>query len=96
MRRKETQRISDVLKIAVKQSVYEQKLRETQIISNWEMLLGEGIAKSTSNIYIKNKTLFVHIDSPVIRHELFMMRSKILDALNKSVGSQVIFNILFR
>lgn len=96
MRRKETQRISDVLKIAVKQSVYEQKLRETQIISNWEMLLGEGIAKSTSNIYIKNKTLFVHIDSPVIRHELFMMRSKILEALNKSVGSQVIFNILFR
>lgn len=96
MRRKETQKISDILKTVVKESVYEQKLRETRLISNWENLLGAGIAKSTSNLFIANRTLFVHIESPVVRHELFMMRTKIQDALNNSVGSKIIDNIIFR
>lgn len=96
MRRKETQKISDILKLALKESVYEQKLRETRLISNWSKLLGPGIASSTSRLYILNKTLFVHIESPVIRHELFMMRTKIKVALNKSVNGTVIENIIFR
>lgn len=96
MRRKETQRISDILKTVVKESVYEKKLRETRLISNWEKLLGPGIAKSTSNLYILNKTLFVHVESTVVRHELFMMRTKIKEALNNSVGTKTIENIIFR
>ncbi|MCF8361875.1 MAG: DUF721 domain-containing protein, partial [Prolixibacteraceae bacterium] len=53
-------------------------------------------ARSTSSIYVRNKTLFVHIESPVIRHELFMMRSRILASLNESVGGVVIHNIIFK
>lgn len=96
MRRKETQKISDVLKQVMKESTYEQKIRETQVISNWSKVLGSGIANSTSKIYILNKTMFVHIESPVMRHELFMMRTKIQDALNDSIGVKVIENIIFR
>lgn len=95
MRRKETQKISDVLKVAIKQSVYEHKLLETRIIENWSKLLGPGIGQATSQIYIRNKTLIVHIDSSVIKHELFMMRTRILQALNESVKSEVINNIHF-
>ncbi len=95
MRRKETQKISDILKDVVKKSSYEQKIFETRLVSNWTNVLGPGIARSTSEIYIKNKTLFVKIESPVVRHELFMMRSRILAALNESVGQQVISNIHF-
>ncbi|MGF7139498.1 DciA family protein [Roseimarinus sediminis] len=96
MRRKETQNISDILKQVVKESSYEKKLRETKLIANWEKVLGKGIAQSTSRIYILNKTLFVHISSPVVRHELFMMRTRIQEALNESVGSKIIENIIFR
>jgi predicted nucleic acid-binding Zn ribbon protein len=95
MRRKETQKISDILKDFVKRPVYEQKIQETMLVSNWGKVLGPGIARSTSELYIKNKTLFVRIESPVVRHELFMMRSRIIEALNKSVGSNVIGNIHF-
>lgn len=95
MRRKETQRISDVLKIAIKESVFEHKLTETRLIENWGKILGNGIAQSTSKIYVRNKTLIVHIDSPVVRHELFMMRSKIIEALNNSVNAPLIDNIHF-
>jgi predicted nucleic acid-binding Zn ribbon protein len=96
MRRRETQKISDILKQAVNESAYDRKLKETRLIENWEKVLGPGVARSTSSIYIRNKTLFVHIESPVIRHELFMMRSRILASLNESVGGVVIHNILFK
>lgn len=96
MRRKETQKISDVLKLVVKESAYEKKILETQLIGNWVKVLGPGISSSTSNLYILNRTLFVHIESAVMRHELFMMRTKIKNALNDSVGVNVIENIIFR
>lgn len=96
MRRKETQRISDLLKQFQKESAYEQKLVENRLIGNWEKVLGSGIANATGKIYISNRTLFVHVNSSVMRHELLMIRSQIQDALNKSVGSEVIDNIIFR
>ncbi|MDA3878874.1 MAG: DUF721 domain-containing protein [Prolixibacteraceae bacterium] len=96
MRRRETQKISDILKQVVNNSAYEQKLLETKLINNWGEVLGAGVANSTSSIFIRNKTLFVHIESPVVRHELFMMRSRILASLNESVGSTVIHNIIFK
>lgn len=96
MRRKNTQNISEILKQVTREANIDQKLGETQIIENWNKLLGPGVANSTQKLYIINKTLFVHIDSSVVRHELFMMRSQILEALNKSVGFKAIENILFR
>lgn len=96
MRRKETQRISDILKQFTKESAYEQKLIENRLVNNWGKVLGSGIANATRNIYISNRTLFVSIDSSVMRHELLMIRSQIQEALNKSVGAQVIDNIIFR
>jgi predicted nucleic acid-binding Zn ribbon protein len=96
MRRNETRNISDLLNDFKKESQYSNKLAETQLIGNWSKLLGPVVEKGTRNLYISNRTLFVFIDSSVMRHELFMIRSQILAALNKSVGTKVIDNIIFR
>jgi predicted nucleic acid-binding Zn ribbon protein len=96
MRRKETQKISEILNEFRQNSPLNQKLLETQVVANWNTLLGPVIASSTRNIYFSNRVLYVFIDSSVMRHELFMMRSQIQDALNKSVGSKVVDNIVFR
>lgn len=96
MRRKETQKISDLLKQFTRESAYEQKILENRLISNWAKVLGTGIANATRNVYISNRTLFVSIDSSVMRHELLMIRSQILEALNKSVGAKIIDQIIFK
>lgn len=96
MRRKETQKISDILKEFSREGNFDQKLQETRIIKNWGEMLGPMIENSTRKIFISNRVLFVYIESPVIRHELFMIRSQIQEALNKSVGEEVIDNIVFR
>ncbi|MBN1926546.1 MAG: DUF721 domain-containing protein [Prolixibacteraceae bacterium] len=96
MRRKETQKISDILKEYTREKHLDQKLYETRLVNNWGNILGPVIANSTKKIFVQNRVLVVHIESSVIRHELFMMRSKIVSALNDSIGQNVIDSILFR
>ena len=96
MRRKETQKISDILKECTKEAHFDQKLQEIRLIENWGTMLGPMIEHSTRKIFISNRVLFVYLESSVIRNELFMMRSKIIEALNNSVSEKVIDNIIFK
>jgi predicted nucleic acid-binding Zn ribbon protein len=96
MRRKQTQSISEVLKEFSKNSKFDDKLLETRLVSNWNTLLGPTVANGTRSVHISNRTLFVAIESAVMRHELFMLRNQIKDALNKSVGASIIDSIMFR
>jgi hypothetical protein len=74
MRRKETQKISDILKECTKESNYDHKLQETRLIESWGVMLGPMIENSTRKIFISNRVLFIYLESPVIRHELFMSK----------------------
>ncbi|HPR33801.1 MAG TPA: DUF721 domain-containing protein [Prolixibacteraceae bacterium] len=96
MRRKETLKISEILNEFSAGNELGKKLRETRLMNNWNTMLGPVIARATEKIQINNRVLIVHINSSVIRHELFMIRSQIVESLNKSVGGNVIDSILFR
>ena len=54
------------------------------------------IASYTSQLYIKNETLYVHLTSAPLRQELMMGRELLVRNLNKHVGATVIRNIIFR
>jgi predicted nucleic acid-binding Zn ribbon protein len=71
------------------------KLNELKIVHSWEKVVGEMIARHTRNLYIKNKKLFVKIDSPALKNELTYSASVILERLNKEAGCQVIEEIIF-
>ena len=96
MRRNETRKISDILGDFTQQGNMDQKLKENTIINYWPEMLGPVIASSTRKIFISNRILYVYIDSSVIRHELFMMRTQIMEKLNKRVNDLMLDNIVFK
>lgn len=96
MRKNQTLSIHDILSEFSKDTKFDQKLMETRVIESWPALLGPTVANCTKSIHIANRTLFVSIESAVMRHELFMLRTRIKDALNKNVNAIVIDNIIFR
>jgi predicted nucleic acid-binding Zn ribbon protein len=96
MRRRETQSLAAILDEILKTQHLDVKLNEVRLLKSWEDVLGSNIAAYTSNKYIKNKTLFVHIRSSVLRNELLMSRQRLIELLNKSVGAEVIKDIVFR
>ncbi|NQY68072.1 MAG: DUF721 domain-containing protein [Flavobacteriales bacterium] len=72
------------------------KLKEVNLISSWESVVGDMIAKHTTNLYIISKKLVVKLDSAVLRQELSYNKTKIIDMLNEEAGSEIIDKIEFR
>ena len=53
------------------------------------------IARDTTHLYIKHKTLYVKLNSPALREELGYAKSKLIKSLNKAAGVEVIEDIAF-
>ena len=96
MRRNEAEQIGDMIRKFFRQNGLESPLNEYRLVEAWREVVGEAIAKYTSNLYIKNQILYVHLTSSVLRSELMMGRDMLVRNLNNKVGAQVIVNIIFR
>ena len=96
MRRSNTQSLSEVLRDYVKGTSIEKKLKEVDIVQSWEELLGKTIAHYTKNISLKNRILYLEINSSVVKNELFMMREEIRRKLNEKAGEELVNKIIFK
>ena len=72
----------------------QQKLEETALIAAWPEMMGVAIANRTKELYIRQKKLFVRVESSVIKNELMMMRSQIIEKMNERAGAEVIVEIV--
>ncbi len=72
------------------------KLAEVAAIASWEKLMGATIAKRTKEIVIKNKTLYLKIESSALKDELSYSKEKIKDLMNKEAGQIVVENVDIR
>ena len=71
------------------------RFNEARLISSWENIVGHPIASRTSNIYIKDKKLFVKLSSAPLKKELSMSKQRILELLEKEAGKGVVEDIFF-
>ena len=57
--------------------------------------MGTAVANRTTQIYVSQGKLFVRIESSVVKNELLMVRTGIIEKLNERAGSKVITEIIF-
>lgn len=86
--------LGEVIRELIETYRLEGKLNELKVVHAWESVVGTMIAKHTKDIYIRNKKLFVKVDSPALKNELIYSTSVILENLNKEAGTQVIEEII--
>ena len=96
MRRNNAEHIGDVIRFFLRQQGLESPLNEYRLVQAWSDVVGPAMSRYTSNLYIKNQILYVHLTSSVLRQELMMGRDLLVRNLNQQVGAQVIVNIIFR
>jgi predicted nucleic acid-binding Zn ribbon protein len=72
----------------------QQKFDETALIAAWPEMMGVAIANRTKELYIRQKKLFVRVESSVIKNELMMMRTQIIEKMNEQAGGEVIVEIV--
>lgn len=96
MRKRNTESLRDIIGQVLKTNHLDKQLNEKRLIEAWPKVLGENIMKYTSDLSIRNKVLYVSLNSSVLRHDLFISREEIKTSLNRSVGAEVINSIIFR
>ncbi len=72
------------------------KLNQYRLIEKWDAVVGKMIAKHTQKISINKKTLYVEIDSSIVRNEVYLLKSKIIAELNKEFDQPIIDTIVFK
>jgi predicted nucleic acid-binding Zn ribbon protein len=81
----------DLLKAYHLEDTYQEKL----LISSWPELVGKTIADRTSNVYIKDKKLFVKITSGPVKKELQLNKSKVIALIESQIGKGIVEDVVF-
>jgi predicted nucleic acid-binding Zn ribbon protein len=96
MRKSNTQPLGNIIQEYLKVLDIESKLHEVRLIEGWPEVVGLVIAKKTARMYVKNRVLFVYLNSSVVRSELLRIRDELLKALNEKAGKRIIDEIVLR
>ncbi|MCE7071362.1 MULTISPECIES: DUF721 domain-containing protein [Dyadobacter] len=87
------------LKDAIDQMLEKYRLRnrfdQSYVVAHWEKIMGSAIATRTKTVYIKEKTLFLQIESAPLRNELFRAKGKIIELINREMGSELLEEVVF-
>lgn len=72
------------------------KLAEAKVPDVWPQLVGGTVASYTTSIRFERGTMYVHLSSSVARHEVFMRRAQLTEAVNRAVGVPVVRQIIVK
>ena len=72
------------------------KMMEMRIQRLWGELFGPAIAQYTTNVYVKNRVLYVSMSSSVARNEMASMRKRLVTTLNEHAGANIIDDVMIR
>lgn len=95
MKKSNSEQVGDILRRFMRDEGLETPLNQFRLMSAWKDVMGDGVEQYTGDMFIKNQTLFVKIKSSVLKNNLMMMRTSLVDKLNNTVNAQVITDIHF-
>ncbi|MBL4862543.1 MAG: DUF721 domain-containing protein [Crocinitomicaceae bacterium] len=87
--------LKEVLDRWLKAYGFASKMKEIEVINAWPEMMGTAVANRTSNIYIKNRKLYLKMDSSVMREELSYGKQVIIERVNETAGTEIINDVWF-
>jgi len=97
MKRKNAQSIGELLQeFYIENPELRQKILEIRVQRAWGEMLGSMVMKATRNLYVKNRVLYVFLNSSVLRSELILNKERLLIGLNKYTETDFLLDIVLR
>lgn len=96
MERSNTRSIRQVIDDFLRGTPLHRRMTERRLVEDWEEVMGKSVSKATSKLYIRDGVLTVHLNSSVLRSELFMLSDDIRKKLNERAGEQVVREIVLK
>ncbi len=97
MKRNNTQSIGEILRDFFEDNteLYE-KIMEVRISRIWSRLLGPMSNQYTRQLYVRDRILYIYLNSAVLRSELLLSKEHLKASLNKEIGSAYLFDVVIR
>lgn len=89
-------KIDSLIKFFIKENNLENGLENVKIKDMWHKLMKNGVANYTTDINLKNGTLYIKLKSSVLREELSYGKEKIVKLLNEKLKKDLIKKIVLR
>ena len=87
------------LKDAIDQMLEKYRLRnrfdQSYVVAHWDTIMGSAIGSRTQKVFIKDRTLFLQIESAPLRNELVRAKSKIIELINREMKSDLVDEVVF-
>ncbi len=66
------------------------------VVKEWREMLGPAMSRYSENEVFEDGALKLRIKSAVLRNDLFMQRTELIEKLNEKIGRRLVFAIIFR
>ncbi len=94
-KRQNAQSLGEVIQQYIKKSGIQPKIDEAEVRKRWEDIVGKMISQHTTDMYLKNKKLYVRFDSAALKQEMSYAKSTLLDNINRTIGHIVADEVVF-
>lgn len=88
--------LSEALKEFIKENKLETGMDKVNVKDVWVNLMGNGVNNYTTDIQLKNTTLYVSLSSSVLREELSYGKEKIIKMINEELGKELVKSLVLR
>ena len=89
-----TTHIGDAIQELLKTYHIKSRFDEANLVQSWERLVGKPVAERTKKGVVRNKVLFVELDSQGMKHDLNLHKKQILELFAREFGKDVIADIV--
>lgn len=92
-RKDNEQSLSDALRSFISDHQLQEGLDQVRAAEAWTEVMGPGVANYTRKVRLQGSTLIVSLDSSVLREELSLGVSRIVEMMNEALGRDLVEKI---
>ena len=89
-------KIDRLIKSYIKENNLEDRLENIEVNNLWHETMKNGVANYTTDLNLKNGTLYIKLKSSALREELSYGKEKIIKLLNEKLKKDLIKKIVLR
>lgn len=87
--------LKDAITQLLKAYQLQTRFNETYLEAFWSRMMGPSIASRTNRLYVRDRKLHIEISSAPLRSELVNAKQKLIQLINKDMGTDVIDDVVF-
>ena len=86
--------IKNLVEVFLKQNKLEDGLLNIEVKKAWFELMKNGVSNYTTDVNLKNKTLYIKLSSPALKEELSYGKEKLIKLINDKFDKDLIEKII--